>query len=244
MSFSTGVQLFTVYQQMQEDLPGTLKRLAEIGFDGVEFCGGYNHPAEDVKAMLKEYGLKAIGWHVNLDDFFNDYPGVTAYHRTIGSHFITIPWYKLDTAEDVAGLAAKIKALAPKLKADGFTLGYHNHSHEFQKADGRYLLDLLQEQCGDLLSLELDVYWAKVGGEEPADYFTAHKKDISLLHMKDGTGADNFTALGKGMVNFPALLDAAKGSGVKWLIFENDNPKPDGFTNLEQSMDYLKALLP
>lgn len=237
-----GIQLYTFNQDYPADYVGTLERIAELGLEGIEFCGDYVLPASELKDHLARLGLKAAGWHINLDGFLNDYETNVAYHKAIGNHLVTIPAYPMDTKEDLDRLISIVNDLSPRLKADGLTLGYHNHTHEFKQFEGRYGLDLLAERCADTLSLELDLYWVHQSGVDPLTYWRQHRDQTHLIHLKDGVGGDQFTALGAGLVDIPALVKEAADSKIEWILLENDAPKPSAYENVRESVSYLKSL--
>lgn len=243
MSHTVAVQLYSFNKEFSQGIPALLKKISDIGFSSVEFCGGITMPAEALNRLLSDCNLKLISWHFNIDDFIADYDNMLAYHKAVGNKEIVIPWYKLDTMDEIKALADKINGFAPKLREAGLRLSYHNHSGEFNKIEGRYILDILLELCKDNLFSQLDVYWAAAGGVDPARFIRAHRDSISLLHIKDGHGQGNFSPLGEGIVDIPSILAAAEECGIETLIVENDNPIPDAQSDLSKSLDYLKTLI-
>ena len=237
-----GIQLYTFHRDYPSDYVGTLERISELGLEGVEFCGGFELPADELKAHLDRLGLKPAGWHIDMNAFLNDYEANVAYHKTIGNHLVTIPAYPMDSEEDLERLIAIVNELSPRLKADGLTLGYHNHTREFHRFNGRYGLDVLAERCADTLKLELDLYWVHQSGVDPLAYWRQHKAQTNLIHLKDGVGGDQFTALGAGLVDIPALVQEAADSAIEWILMENDAPKPTAYDNVRKSMEFLQTL--
>lgn len=237
-----GVQLYTFHEDVASDYIGTLERIAALGLQGIEFFGGFVIPAEELQFHLERLGLQAAGWHIALEDFLERYDETVAYHQRIGNRLVTIPAYPMDTMEDLDRLVSLVNDLSPRLQADGLTLGYHNHTHEFRRFDGRYGLDLLAERCADTLRLELDLYWVHQSGVDPLEYWRQHRSQTNLIHLKDGLGGDNFTALGGGLVDVPALVQEAAGSAVEWIHIENDAPKPSALENVAESVRYLEQL--
>ena len=75
-----GLQMWSVRDASEKDLATALKKVAEIGYKYIEFAGFFNHPAEEVKAMLDEYGLIVSGTHSGLGDLDNDFAGTVKYH--------------------------------------------------------------------------------------------------------------------------------------------------------------------
>ena len=149
----------------------------------------------------------------------------------------------------------------------GMTLLYHNHDFEFDKVDGKYALDILYDTVpADILQTELDTCWVKVGGEDPASYITKYSGRTPVVHLKDYVGgkSDNmyeligiesdgkapdakafeFRPVGYGCQKFEGIFEAAKNSGAKWVIVEQDSPSM-GLSPLEcakKSIDYVKTI--
>jgi len=125
--------------------------------------------------------------------------------------------------KDMAKLFNKFGAA---LRKRGFDFGYHNHSFEFQKFDGKYGLDILWENSDpNLVKSELDTYWVQHGGEDPVAYMKKLGKRIMLLHMKDmAAGPEKrFAEVGTGILDFKAIVKAAPSTGAKWYIVEQDS---------------------
>ena len=236
------VQFYTFRREAAADYVGALETIASLGLEGVEFCGDFILPADELKAHLDRLGLKVAGWHMPMEPFRINYRDTVAYHKAIGNRYVTIPHHLMNDTDDLRHLITGIEEIAPRLRADGLTLGYHNHDHEFQLFQGQYGLDRLAAACRDDLKLELDVYWVHEGGEDPLTYWRRHRDQTHLLHLKDGRGGHDFTALGQGTVDIPALVREAADSPVEWLIIENDDPKPSAEENVRESIAFLKSL--
>ena len=127
-----GLQMYSVRDITGNDLAGALKKVSEIGYKFVEFAGFFGHPAEEVKAMLDEYGLKVSGTHSGLGDLDNDFAGTVKYHKTLGNTNYIVPGAPWDTKEGLDSTIEKLNKYQPMLASEGITLGYHNHDGEFK----------------------------------------------------------------------------------------------------------------
>lgn len=217
------VQLYSIRTLAARDYEAALKAVSEIGYEGVEAAGFFDHSAEQVLEWLNKYGLKVSGAHVGAELMFDKPEETIAYHKTIGNTRIICPGYHLETAADVAELAAKFNAVAPLYKAAGMTMGYHNHSFEFKKDNGQCLIDLLAQAVpAEILELEFDVYWIYRGGECPVSYLNNYKNRMSVFHAKDGT-QENGTELGKGAVDMTAVFKTVKANNrIEWAVVESE----------------------
>ena len=164
------IQLYSVRDDAAADMRGTLQKIREMGYDGVEFAGLHGHTAEEVRKMCQEIGLLPLSAHVPYDEMVADPEGVLGQYAAIGCRYVAIPYlmpeYRPGTPgfADVIRNAAMLGEVANRL---GMTLLYHNHDFEFQKIDGKYALEVLYDTVpASLLQTELDVCWVRVGGED------------------------------------------------------------------------------
>jgi sugar phosphate isomerase/epimerase len=269
--FPIAIQLYSVRDDMEADFAGTVKKVKELGYDGVEFAGLFGKSAAEVKEICATVGVTPISAHVPFDQMMADPDGVLATYAEIGCEFVVIPYLTEEYRPGNAKFGEVIegaKMLGEKAKALGMKLCYHNHDFEFVKLDGEYALDILyREVSADLLQTELDTCWVNVGGEEPAAYIRKYSGRAEIVHLKDFIGGKTenmyaligideneekdaggkfeFRPVGHGCQDFPAILAAAEDAGARWVVVEQDSPSC-GNTPMEcakMSIDYLKNLL-
>ncbi len=269
MALPVAVQLYSVRNDIQNDMKGTLIKLKEMGFDGVEFAGLYGNKPADIKAMCAEIGLCPISAHVPLDDMLKDPEAVLSDYAEIGVKFVVVPYAVEERRPGASKFDQTIedmKLVGKVAKDKGMTLLYHNHDFEFVKIDGTYGLDLIYEKIpADLLQTEIDTCWANVGGENPAEYVLKYSGRAPVVHLKDFAGEKSddmyeligldkkaparpsnfeFRPVGFGNQNIPDILDASVKAGASWVVVEQDQPSM-GKTPLECmkiARDYLKLL--
>lgn len=269
MALPVAVQVYSVRDDAKADLRGTLKKIKEMGYDGVEFAGLYGNAPEDIKKMCDEIGLVPISAHVPYLDMMGAPKGVLSKYATIGCKYVAVPYLTSDYrpgTDCFPEVIENVKTLGKAAKELGIQLLYHNHDFEFMKLDGKYALDILYEEVpADLLKTELDVCWVNVGGEVPAEYIRKYSGRTPVVHLKDFVGekSENMYELigikseapkrpsnfelrpvGSGCQDFPAILKAAEESGAEWVVVEQDNPSM-GLTPMEciaKSREYLRTL--
>jgi sugar phosphate isomerase/epimerase len=240
-SSKLSVQLYTVREALQEDLPGTLKRLAEVGFTQVE---PFNFTAYDgLGAALKEAGLSAPTTHAHLLGGDTDQAAVFEAARALGIGTVIDPFVAPDrwqNAADIAKTAAELNAAAKVAAGYGIRVGYHNHNHELESiVDGRAALEVLADQLDDAVVLELDTYWAVVGGQDPVALLGRLGDRVVALHVKDGPGTkDNLdqVAVGSGSMPVRAIIEAAPDA---LRVIELDDSRGDRFQAVADSYAYL-----
>lgn len=269
MYFPIALQLYSVRANMAEDFEGTLKKVKEMGYDGVEFAGLYGTSAADVKRMCEEIGLIPVSAHVPFTDMMAN-PSILETYAEIGCRYVVIPYLNDEYRpgkEKFQEVIEGAKRLGKKAKDLGLQLAYHNHDFEFTKINGEYALDILYKEVpAELLQTQLDTCWVNVGGEDPVAYIRKYNGRAEMVHLKDFVGKQSenmyaligidedeekntggkfeFRPLGKGVQDFPAILCAAKDAGTKWVIVEQDSPSLglDALACAKVSMDYLKTL--
>ncbi|WBU36935.1 sugar phosphate isomerase/epimerase family protein [Homoserinibacter sp. YIM 151385] len=237
------MQLYTVRDALAADLPGTLSRLAEIGYRDVELFGFVDR-VEELEQGLAAAGLRAPSGHAPLVDAEDPAPAFRAAARlgleTIIDPFI--PAERWETREQVEQTAARLVELAPQAAEHGLRLGYHNHAWELSsRIDGTPALEVLADLLGDAVVLEVDTYWAAVGGVDAPELLLRLGERVTHLHIKDGDlSHDNEAqvAVGTGAMDVPAVLAAAPSAQP---VAELDDTRGDVFQALIDSYDYLES---
>lgn len=266
MKFPIALQLYTARSEMAADFEGTLKKVKEMGYDGVEFAGLHGKSAAEAKAICEEIGLVPISAHIPLIDMIAN-PDIMDIYKEIGCKYAAIPWlpeeYRPGNPK-FNELIEKSKILTKKAETIGLKLCYHNHDFEFVKVGNEYAIDILFNEVTELMP-EFDVCWVGVAGEKPAEYIKKYKGRQEILHLKDyvGNRAENmyeligtaqhgknangnfeFRPVGKGVQNFPQILKAAEEVDMKWVVVEQDRPSMN-LTPMEcakASIEYLKSI--
>jgi sugar phosphate isomerase/epimerase len=260
-----GVQLYTVRDLMKTDVPGTLAKVAAIGYKEVEFAGYFDQSPKDLRAWLDKDGLTAPSCHVSYDVVQNKWQEAIDAAHIMGHKFIVCPWIDDSQRQSPDGYkrAADLFNHAGEVsRKAGIQFAYHNHFWEFlpdSHLGGKLPYDyLLESTNADYVKMELDLCWITVAGKDPLVYFNrypgrfvlVHVKDLSkippLVPGKDSKGmiddvAVNFTPIGGGVIDWKVLLPAAQNAGVQHFFVENDEPK-DAIANLTASFDYLSKL--
>jgi sugar phosphate isomerase/epimerase len=247
------VQLYSVRKELEKDIKGTLKRIADIGFDAVETAfWPKDVSVKQAGQYLKEAGLSVSSAHIELP--IGDQKAVfleTA--KELGcKKMIWHGWPEDIRYGSLAGtkqLVAIYNEANRFAKANGLQFGLHNHWWEFRnKAGKRFVYEVLLESLDKDIFFEIDTYWVKVAGHDPAAIVKRFGKRATLLHMKDGPAIwresladdnpDPMVAVGKGTQNFPAIVKAANGN-TEWMVVEMDKTDTDVFDALKDSYDYL-----
>ena len=185
--FKIGLQLFSVRDDMEKDMDATLKAVAEMGYDCVEFAGYYGHSSDEVKAMLDKYGLEAVSVHQTYEPFLEDGENMVEFLKTIGVKYSAIPWLGLEYHKGGEKYAYDtIKEVAELLSKNGICMLYHNHDFEFTRVDDKFILDWVYETIPEnLLKTEIDTCWVRYAGYDPSEYIRKYSGRAPLVHLKD-----------------------------------------------------------
>lgn len=253
MFLPVALQLYSVRNEMEKDFAGTIKKVAALGYQGVEFAGLFGYSAQQVKEICAEAGVEPVSAHVPLDDLLADTVGTVALYKEIGCRYIAVPYLPEERRPGFADFEktlAEIAAIGEECKKQGLQLLYHNHDFEFVKLGEKYGLDVMYDTVSaDLLATELDTCWVNVGGEVPADYVLKYSGRAPVVHLKDfvmqgkekpqklyaligidddeeqaSEEAFSFKPVGSGVQDMPAILDAAVKAGAQWVVVEQDQP--------------------
>jgi sugar phosphate isomerase/epimerase len=242
-----GLQLYTVRDLMKADLPGTLRKVAQIGYKEVEFAGYYGRSPAQIKALLKQNGLTSPSSHIGLDILEKDSVRAFADARAIGHSWVTVPYIpeeRRKTMDDWNKIIDLLNQLGPQAKAAGLRLAYHNHDFEIRPVNGVRPLDVMLDKTDpSLVDFEMDLYWVIFGGGDPSDFFNRHPKRFAMVHVKDSAGPpDNkMVDVGKGTIDFPKIFAQSDKAGIKHYFVEHDQPA-DPIATIRNSFNYLHAL--
>ena len=242
-----GLQLYTVRDLMKADLPGTLRKVAQIGYKEVEFAGYFGRTPAQIKALLKHNGLTSPSSHIGLDILEKDSVRAFADAKSIGHSWVTVPYIpeeRRKTVDDWNKIIDLLNQLGPQAKAAGLRLAYHNHDFEIRPVNGVRPLDMMLDKTDpSLVDFEMDLYWVVFGGGDPLDFFNRHPHRFAMVHVKDSAGPpDNkMVDVGKGTIDFPKIFAQSDKAGIKHNFVEHDQPA-DPIATIRNSFNYLHAM--
>lgn len=235
-----GLQLYSVRDFTEQDLEGTLKKVAELGYRYVEFAGFFGHSAEEVKAMLDRYGLIVSGTHSGLGDLDADFAGTVKYHKTLGNTNYIVPGAPTWTAAELDETIEKMNKYQPMLAAEGIRMAYHNHDGEFRpNADGQIPHEEMERRTN--IDFQIDTFWAFVAGKDPVEVITRLKDRVHVIHLKDGLRNGKGYSLGEGEAPVAAVREKAIELGMH-MVVESETLQPDGITEVSRCINYLRSL--
>ena len=244
MPSTPSVQLYSVREAIAADLPAALERIAGLGFRQVEPYGFVDR-ADEYVAALASAGLDAPSAHAPVLQYEDPSVAFDAAARLgvstlIDPHHPVANWA---THDQVLANADRMNALGEAAKGFGLTFGYHNHWFEIEsRIDGATALELLAEHLSDDVVLEVDTYWAEVGGVSAIDLLHRLGGRVRLIHVKDGPVSmdkDAQQPAGSGAMDVPGVLAAAPDAT---RVLEFDAYAGDVFDGLAQSLAYVRRV--
>lgn len=242
MKHKISVQLYTLREQCAADFPGTLRKLAQIGYSGVQFAGYHGHDPASLKAIIEESGLQVSGLHVGESELLNDWERLIAEAKLFGTPDIVCAGIGTDSRNEdgYRSVKRRFNEIASRLQSEGLRVSYHNHAFEFDTiVDGKDGLSFLIEAAEDNLILaEPDVYWLKKGGRDPVAFLAPYAGRAPILHMKDMTDDEEqtYAEVGTGTIDFDSIVRWGEASGVEWYVVEQDSCKTVRWNALRRAM--------
>jgi sugar phosphate isomerase/epimerase len=259
-----GLQLYTIRDAMATDIPGSLKKVADYGYNFVEladYTNGkfYGYEPAEFKKLVNDLGMEIISSHTQVEG-----AGVTIEsakkmaedHAKIGAKYCIQPWIVEEMRTTISSyerMAANWNEIGKVMKEFGLQFGYHNHNFEFNTVEGKvpYFDVMLAELDKNLVTMELDLFWTTKAGHNPVDIIKKYPGRFQLFHLKDGYTKqppyfdvikDDIAPVGEGVINFREILAVKDIAGMKYMVVEQDQSRDgDMFADIQKSITNLKT---
>jgi sugar phosphate isomerase/epimerase len=235
-----GLQLYTVREMMKTDVPGTIAKVAAVGYKEVEMAGYFDQTPKQMRAILDSHGMTSPSSHISFDVTQNGLPAAIDIAHTMGQSFLICPY--LDDAQRKDPEIWKrsvdlFNTAGETCNKAGIQFCYHNHTFEFEPSavlGGKLPYDYLLENCdAKLVKMELDLCWITVAGADPLVYFKRYPGRFPLVHVKDWQGqggkmseqATRMRNVGQGDIDFKRIFAQSDEAGIKHYVVENDAAK-------------------
>lgn len=243
-SFGVGLQLYTIRDAMTADALGTLKKISELGYKNVElanYADGkfYGYAPAEFKKIVNDLGMDIISSHTSVEAAgitMDSAKKMADDHAAMGVKYCVQPWVEEvnRNIESYKKMIADWNQVGAVMKEVGIQFGYHNHNFEFANLDGiiPYYDIFMPEMDANLITMELDMYWATKAGQDPVEMFNKYPGRFQLFHFKDMSQQsapfydvikDDITSVGAGLIDFKRIYAARETAGMKYLFVEDDN---------------------
>jgi sugar phosphate isomerase/epimerase len=238
-----GVQLYTVRTLLDDDVPGTLQAVADVGYTEVELAGLHGLTAERMREHLDAAGLSAPSSHIPVERLRADLEGAIEEALALGHRTMVVPSPGADDhgQDGYRRLAEDLDRFGERARDAGLMVGFHNHDGELRDLGGRRGWDiLLRETDPALVTMQMDVYWTVHGGGDPMTYMREHPGRFRSIHAKGRDAAGEMVAVGGGTIDWPTLLPALRADALEHVFVEHDRPA-DPIANIRASYAYLRG---
>ncbi len=249
-NYEFGIILSSLKKEMREDPDGTLKIIANAGYNYIEGTGRYDIPEKETLDAMKKYGLKSVATGDSMYPLSHDTDKFIDQVIAPGAEYLVCYWPWMDGAknldrEQCLETAKNLDEIGKKCHDRGIQFAWHNHRELNPMKDGRVPFDIIMENTNEkYVKSELDVYWAEYAGVSAVETIDKYKGRIGILHLKDmiknGDEMKN-TAPGKGILDFAAILDKKEEAGIDYLIVEFAGDGL-GVNDAVSGIKYLKKL--
>lgn len=267
-----GLQLYTLFNVIDSDVPGTLKKIHDIGYSEVESAFSrkgayYGMSPKDFSKMTKDVGLAWVSHHVlgapfkmpppapgdttrrafgqmpPMKNLKENYQALVDDASEGGLQYLVCAGIPLSNTAEIKEAVDILSKTGAACKKAGITFAYHNHTHEFENVEGQVPYDALLAIDADLLKMELDVAWATKANADPVGLFKKNPGRFPLLHVKDiDKASGNPVEVGNGYVDFKSIFANTSTGGVKHYFVEQDGAK-EPFENIATSYRNVTKLL-
>jgi sugar phosphate isomerase/epimerase len=247
-SIPFGLELYSVRDTLQKDPQGTVRAVAQMGYQVVEFYGPYfswsEAQAKDMRKLMDELGIRCLSTHNDEDNFSAaKIEHTKSLNLILGTKYVVQAWSDpKPTLEGWKGLAEKLNDASAKLEPAGLKVGYHNHDAEWKPVEGKRPIEILAANTKPDVMLQLDVGTCLEAGADPVAWIRANPGRIRSIHCKDWSPDPNIgykTLFGEGKADWKAIFQAAESvGGIEYYLIEQEGSR---YGELETARRCLKA---
>ncbi len=242
MTAPIALQLYTLREAAAQDgFESVVRTVAQMGYVGVEPAGFPGTTAEEAGKLFKELGLQVPSAHVALPVGDAAQEVVDVMHAIDSTCIVSGKGpADFETVDKIKATCDLFNEANTNAKAAGMCFGIHNHWWEYLQVENKFVYEYMLELLDPDITFEIDTYWVKAAGVDPAQIVRKMGARSPLLHIKDGPAVRDqpMTPIGTGVMDFPAIVQAGEGH-TEWMIVELDRCAIDMVQAVQESYDYL-----
>lgn len=248
---TAAIQLIVFGPRNKDDIEGVLHDVKEVGFPAFEAGDLFATYGEaETRKVLEETGLRVSGAHFGYGEYAD--PEKLSAHvatcKALGvTHMMCSGVADAKTVEGYRQSCRLFNDVGARLRDEGIAFNYHNHAWEFEELEGRGVTGMeiiAQETDPALVKFNIDVFWVKFGGQDPAEFIRRHRDRAGYFHFKDGErgpdGKPVFLELGRGLVDLKSAMSAAREVGAEWIVAEQDRTDLPARESITISRNYMR----
>jgi sugar phosphate isomerase/epimerase len=247
-----GLELYSVRNELQKDLMGTVRAVAKMGYQGVEFYAPYfqwtSDYAKEVRKLLDDLGIRCYSTHNGARSFTAEsLPKAIELNQTLGSKFIVMASAgRVDNLDGWKTVAENLNRAAEQVKPLGLGVGFHNHQAEFKTVEGRRPIEVIAANTGKDVTLQLDVGTCIEAGSDPVAWIGKNPGRIRSMHLKDWSPDPDKgykVLFGEGVAPWKQILDAAeKTGGIQYFLIEQEGSRYPELETAERCLANYRKL--
>jgi sugar phosphate isomerase/epimerase len=243
-----GLQLYTVRDIFKADPLGTLKKLADIGYNSIEYADMPDLPIKHAafKKAAADVGMTVPSGIYDNKEWFTDTQKLLDRAESLGNKYVCNSWIDASqrSLSDILKQAEDFNKIGEAAKKRGMHYIYHNHEFEFAKLDGdKTMMDvLIQNTDPQYVNYELDMYWTVAGGADNVELMKKYPGRFPTCHIKDRTADGKMVDVGDGVIDWARIFKHADIGGIEYYFVEHDEPTAPADVAVGKSYRYLKAL--
>lgn len=241
------LQLYSIRHECEKDLPGTLKAVAGMGYEGVDFAGYYGYDAPAIRAMLDDLGLKVAGCHTGIQTLLGDELQKTVeFNHILSNKFLIVPGlpesYR-NSRDAWRATADLFNEIAAKLKPEGMYTGYHNHHIEFTPMDGELPWDTFFGNTVADVAMQIDLGNALHGGADPVAFLKRYPGRARTVHLKAYSATNDKALIGEDDVEWAEVFRVCEADPVtEWYIVEQESYPYTPLESVDRCLQALRAM--
>lgn len=242
-----GVQLFSVRHALAEDFEGTIARLADMGFEGVEFADYYGMTGQQIHQVLQKYNLRCCGTHVVVDALRGaQFEESVAFNKELGNQYFILRWIdtsQRDSRDSFLRTIQEYNRIVDRLAEHDMYLGYHNHDYIFEKFGEDYLWDILATNTSERFIMQLDTGHAALTGQDPVELIERYPGRTITMHAKAYSRVRPEAVIGEDELDWEGIVQTAETvGGTQWHILEYEIPNVPPLEALQATITNFKRI--
>jgi sugar phosphate isomerase/epimerase len=250
-SIPVGLELYSVREALKKDPEGTVRAVAQMGYQCVEFFAPYfdwtDADAKQMRKLMNDLGIRCYSTH-NNEDYFSapKLDHARDLNLFLGTKYMVQAWSDpKTTVYAYKALAENLNAAADKLAPSGLKVGYHNHDAEWKPVEGKRPMDVIAANTEPSVMLQLDVGTCLEAGADPVAWIQANPGRIRSIHCKDWSPDPNVgykTLFGEGKADWKGIFHAAEnGGGVEFYLIEQEGSRYSELETARLCLDKFRA---
>lgn len=246
-----GIQIYTVRELANQDLPSAIKLIKDAGYAGIELDAGMLNRAEphQLKAWMDAANLTVIGLTLLMPELNQKIGPMIEYAHITGAEWLVMPWidHKLrKTLRDYESLAQKLNHAGRHAAEQGLRFAYHIHGYEFTPIGNKRGFDVLVEELEPAyVELQVDTFWVASGGVNVLEFLRRHIDRVGSLHLKDAASLDPLTDIevGEGILEMQDIVSYGREHDIDWFIVEQEGTRHSLFDSIKKSCSNVQEML-